>query len=247
MLRAGQLPPVEAISTALINDLLAAPQRFVLVLDDFQCIQDAAILQVFERLVTNLLLPNLRQPMHLALLTREDPALPLARLRANNQLSEVRARDLRFSQAETASFMNDVIGLGLHAAEIAALEARTEGWPAGLQLAALALQAAEPADAAGWIAQLSGSHRYILGYLTEEVLNRQTDTMRRFLLQTALLDRLNGELCDALTGQADGQARLEQLYRANLFLVPLDGERRWYRYHHLFARLAARLASGAAR
>lgn len=239
VLRSGQLPPAEVISTTLVNDLLQLPSRFILVLDDFHVLQDPFILQVMEMLAT-----NLPPPLHLVLLTREDPSLPLARLRASNQLSELRLVDLRFTSSEAACFLNDSMGLDLAPADIAALEERTEGWIAGLQLAALALQSSPVLssgsgrpDRSAFIANLSGSHRFILSYLTEEVLDRQPAEIQHFLLQTSILERLSGDLCDAVTGRADSRLLLESLYNANLFLVPLDDEGRWYRYHHLFAGL----------
>ncbi|MGD9099077.1 MAG: LuxR C-terminal-related transcriptional regulator [Anaerolineae bacterium] len=230
VLRAGQLPPGEIISATLINDILEAGDRFLLVLDDFQVIQDRFILQVLEKLVA-----NLPQPLHLVLLTREDPSLPLARLRANNQLTEIRARDLRFSERDAARFLNEVMGLDLSPADIATLEERTEGWIVGLQLAGLSIR--DRADSSHFIATLSGSHRFILGYLTEQVLSQQPREVQDFLLQTSILGRLNGDLCDAVTGRADSHALLERLFNANLFLIPLDDEQQWYRYHHLFADL----------
>ena len=171
--------------------------------------------------------------MHLVIATREDPQLPLARLRARGQLTELRAADLRFTPAEAAEFLNEVMGLNLSAEDIAALEDRTEGWIAGLQLAALSMQGRE--DVAGFIRAFAGDNRYIVDYLVEEVLQRQPERVRSFLLQTSILDRLSGPLCDAVTGQEDGSARLEALERGNLFVVPLDDKRHWYRYHHLFA------------
>jgi LuxR family maltose regulon positive regulatory protein len=230
VLRAGQLPPGEVISTTLGNDIQELGTRFLLVLDDFQVIQDHFILQVLDRLVT-----NLPQPLHLVLLTREDPPLPLARLRANNQLTEIRAGDLRFSSPEAERFLNEVMDLSLSPADIAALDAKTEGWIVGLQLAALSVR--DRADPSRFIATLSGSHRFILSYLTEQVLSRQPKEVQHFLLQTAILDKLNSDLCNAVTGRSDGRALLEQLFNANLFLIPLDDEQRWYRYHHLFADL----------
>jgi LuxR family maltose regulon positive regulatory protein len=230
ILRAGQLPPAEAISTALCNDILEVEGRFLLVLDDLQAIQDEAILHVLEALVT-----NLPQPLHLALLTREDPPLPLARLRANNQLTEIRARHLRFSRDDAGRFMNDVMGLSLSPADIAELETKTEGWAAGLQLAGLSVR--DRADPSAFIAGLSGSHRFIVSYLSEEVLSRQPADVERFLLQTSILDELNGELCRQVTGRPDSEALLDRLFDANLFVVPLDERREWYRYHHLFADL----------
>jgi len=229
VLHSGQLPPGDVISTVLINDILEA-DRFLLVLDDLQVIQDRLILRVLERLLTG---PP--PPLHLVLITREDPPLPLARLRANNQLTEIRARDLRFAPDEAGRFLNGVMDLSLSRADVAALEEKTEGWIVGLQLAGLSIQ--DRSDPSAFIAGLSGSHRYILGYLTEQVLSRQPEEIQRFLLQTSILDRLTGDLCNAVTGRSDGSALLERLFSANLFLIPLDDEGRWYRYHHLFADL----------
>ncbi|MEJ2265655.1 MAG: LuxR C-terminal-related transcriptional regulator [Anaerolineales bacterium] len=246
VMRSGQLPPAEIISTTLINDILKLDGRFLLVLDDLQVIQDRFILQVLENLVTN---PP--QPLHLVLLTREDPPLPLARLRANNLLTEIRARDLRFASRDADRFLNEVMGLSLSQADIAALEDKTEGWIAGLQLAAIAMgssrqssrlprsspSAPDRASPSPFIANLSGSHRFILSYLTEQVLSRQPQEIQGFLLQTSILDRLNSDLCNAVTGRSDSHALLERSFNANLFLVPLDDEGQWYRYHHLFADL----------
>jgi len=246
VLRSGQLPPGEAIGATLINDILKlggeAEGRFLLVLDDFHVIQDRFILQVLEQLVA-----NLPQSLHLVLITREDPPLPLARLRANNQLTEIRARDLRFTRDDAARFLNEVMTLSLSQADIAALEDKTEGWIVGLQLAAIALQSfagpqsawsvQDQANPSRFIATLSGSHRFILSYLTEEVLSQQPEEIQRFLLQTSILDKLNGDLCNAVTGRSDGRVLLERLFKANLFLMPLDDEGQWYRYHHLFADL----------
>jgi LuxR family maltose regulon positive regulatory protein len=230
VLRSEQLPPTEVISTALINDMLGLDGRFLLVLDDFQVIQDGFILEVLEKLVT-----SLPQPLHLVLITREDPSLPLARLRANNQPTEIRAGDLRFTGREADRFLNEVMGLSLSQADVAALEDRTEGWIVGLQLAGLSVR--DRADPSGFIATLSGSHRFILSYLTEQVLDGQPEEIQRFLLQTSILDKLSGELCNAVTGRTDSRSLLERLFSANLFLIPLDDEQQWYRYHHLFADL----------
>jgi LuxR family maltose regulon positive regulatory protein len=236
ILRAGQLPPGEVISTTLTNDIQALDTRFVLVLDDFQNIQDDLILHVLDQLVT-----HLPDTLHLVLLTREDPNLPLARLRASNQLTEIRAEDLRFTNPETDRFLSEVMELSLSQADVEALEARTEGWIAGLHLAALVLQTpsnVQNRDASStFIANLSGSHRYILSYLTDEVLNRQPEEVQEFLLQTAILERLSGGLCDAVAGRKDSKQLLRHLYHANLFLIPLDDEGNWYRYHQLFADL----------
>lgn len=230
VLRAGQLPPTEIISTTLINDILAAGSPFLIVLDDFQVIQDDIILSVLEILLT-----NLPQSMHLVLVTREDPQLPLARLRANNKLTEIRSGDLRFTNAEAHHYLNDVLGLSLSQTDTNLLGERTEGWVAGLHLAGLSVR--NQANPSSFIAKLSGSHRYILNYLTEEVLNQQPEEIQHFLLKTSILERLNGDLCNAITGRADSHAMLERLYNANLFLIPLDDEGKWYRYHQLFADL----------
>jgi LuxR family maltose regulon positive regulatory protein len=181
--------------------------------------------------------------------TRADPPLPLSRLRARGELVEVRAADLRFTGAEAEAFLNEVMGLRLEPTLVAALEARTEGWAAGLQLAALSARTHAgggdgPGDVAGFVEAFSGSHRFVLDYLVEEVLDRQPEEVREFLLHTCVLDQLSGDLCDALTGRSDGQAMLERLEREHLFVVPLDDERRWYRYHQLFAdALRARLSA----
>ena len=234
ILHSGQLPPGEIISKTLANDILELEERFLLILDDFHVIQDQSILQVLEELIT-----NLPQPLHLVILTREEPPLPLARLRANNQLTEIRAGDLRFTGNDTGRFLNDVMGLSLSQADVAVLEDKTEGWIAGLQLAGLSIQ--DRTDPSSFIAALSGSHRFILSYLTEEVLSHQPQEIQHFLLNTSVLNRLNGDVCNAVTGRADGRSMLEKLYHANLFLIPLDDKQEWYRYHHLFADLLREL------
>src|SRR5712691_8950644 len=232
MLQSPQPPPTEAILAALLNEITAIPDNFVLVLDDYHVIDAKPIDQALT-----FLLEHLPPQMHLVIVTREDPQLPLARLRARGQLTEVRTGDLRFTPSEAAAFLNQVMGLPLSAQDIAALERRTEGWIAGLQLAALSLQGHE--DAAGFIRSFTGSHHFVLDYLVEEVLGQQPERIQNFLLRTSILDRLCGPLCDAvvLDPSASGQAILEYLEHANLFLVPLDNERRWYRYHQLFADL----------
>ncbi len=183
------------------------------------------------------LLEHLPPQMHLVITTREDPHLPLARLRARGQLTELRAADLRFTPAEAADFLNQVMGLNLSAEDIAALETRTEGWIAGLQLAAISMQGHQ--DTASFIKSFTGSHHFVLDYLVEEVLQQQSENVQTFLLRTSILDRMCGPLCDAVldSPSASGQETLEYLEHANLFIVPLDNERRWYRYHHLFADL----------
>jgi LuxR family maltose regulon positive regulatory protein len=231
--------PAHTILGALLNDIAALPRSpslapILLVLDDYHLI---ATPQIHAGLA--FLLEHQPPTLHLVIATRADPPLPLSRLRARGQLTELRADDLRFSPGEAATFLNAVMGLDLAAGDVAALEARTEGWIAGLQLAALSLQGR--ADARRFIAAFSGSHHYVLEYLVEEVVRRQAEPVRRFLVQTSILDRLRGPLCDAVTGGDESHAMLADLHRRNLFLVPLDDEHRWYRYHHLFADLLRNL------
>ncbi len=230
VLQSPQPPPPEAILMALLNEITTLPDQFVLVLDDYHVIAAKAV-----DIALTYLVEHLPPQMHLVIATREDPDLPLARLRARGHLTELRAADLRFTASEAAAFLNQVMGLSLSAADIAALEDRTEGWIAGLQLAALSMQGHQ--DVPGFIRAFAGDHRYIVDYLVEEVLQRQPVPVRSFLLQTAILDRLHGPLCDAVTGQGEGNARLEALERGNFFVVPLDDTRHWYRYHHLFAEV----------
>ena len=223
-------PPMESTLTALLNEIVTVEDDFVLILDDYHVV-DA---QPVDDALT-FLLEHLPPRMHLVLATREDPQLPLARLRARGQLNELRAADLRFASSEAAEFLNQVMGLNLSAKDIAALETRTEGWIAGLQLAALSMQGRE--DVPGFVRAFAGDNRYIVDYLLEEVLQRQPEHIRSFLLRTSILERLSGPLCDAVTGQEEGNAMLETLERGNFFVVPLDDKRRWYRYHHLFAEV----------
>src|SRR6266853_5438825 len=230
VLQSPQPPPSESILTALLNEITTLPDHFVLVLDDYHVIDAKPVDMALAFLVE-----HLPPQMHLVIATREDPQLPLARLRARGHLTELRATDLRFTASEAAGFLTQVMGLSLSTEDIAALEDRTEGWIAGLQLAALSMQG-HP-DVPGFIRAFAGDHRYIVDYLVEEVLQRQPEPVRSFLLQTAILDRLHGPLCDAVTGQEEGNARLEALERGNFFVVPLDDKRHWYRYHHLFAEV----------
>ncbi|HZG66508.1 MAG TPA: LuxR C-terminal-related transcriptional regulator, partial [Herpetosiphonaceae bacterium] len=230
VLQSPQPPPTEAILTALLNDITTVPDAFVLVLDDYHLIDARPVDEALAFLIE-----HLPSHMHVLITTREDPSLPLARLRARGQMTELRAADLRFTAAEAAAFLKEVMGLDLAADDIAALEDRTEGWIAGLQLAALSMRGRE--DIPRFIRAFAGDNRYIVDYLVEEVLERQPEGVRDFLLQTSILDRLHGPLCDAVTGQEGGSARLEALHRGNLFVVPLDDRRRWYRYHHLFAEV----------
>jgi LuxR family maltose regulon positive regulatory protein len=228
-------PPNEAGLVALLNDLDAISDDVVLVLDDYHVI-DARDVQDGMAF----LLEHLPPQIHLVIASRTDPPLPLARLRGRGELAEIRAADLRFTPGEAAAYLNEVMGLVLTAADVAALEGRTEGWIAALQLAALSLQGRE--DTAAFIDGFAGDDRYIVDFLAEEVLQRQPGHVQQFLLQTSILDRLSGPLCDAVTGQDGGKAKLVALERGNLFLVPLDDRRQWYRYHQLFADvLQARL------
>jgi LuxR family maltose regulon positive regulatory protein len=227
-LQAPRPPPNEAIMTALLNEMTTVPDDFVLVLDDYHVIDARAVDDALT-----FVLEHLPPRMHLVIATREDPNLPLARLRARGQLSELRATDLRFTPDEAAEFLEGVMGLALSAEEIAALETRTEGWIAGLQLAALSMRGRE--DVSGFIRAFAGDNRYIVDYLVEEVLHQQPERVRSFLLQTSILERLSGPLCGAVTDQQEGSVTLEALERGNLFVVGLDDKRHWYRYHRLFA------------
>ena len=239
-LQSPQPPSTETILTALLNEISvsraadATPVNFVLVLDDYHVIDSQAVdaSKSVDGALT-FLVEHMPPQMHLLIASREDPHLPLARLRARGQLTELRAADLRFTSAETADFLNRVMGLNLSMQDITALENRTEGWIVGLQLAALSMRSRQ--DTASFIQSFTGSHRFVLDYLVEEVLQRQPEHYRSFLLQTSILDRLCGPLCNAVTDQEDGRAMLETLERINLFVIPLDDQRQWYRYHHLFA------------
>jgi LuxR family transcriptional regulator, maltose regulon positive regulatory protein len=225
-----QPPPTEALLTLLLNDFAGMPHQFVLVLDDYHALESHAIDQALAYIIK-----HLPSQMHLVLLTREDPQLPLARWRAEGQVTELRAADLRFTLTEATDFLVQAMALTLSADDIAALQTRTEGWVVGLQLAALSLQGQE--DVASFIHSFTGNHQFVLDYLMEEVLRQIPEYIQTFLLRTSFLERLCGPLCDAVVHvpTPSGQAILEYLERANFFLVPLDHERRWYRYHHLFA------------
>jgi LuxR family maltose regulon positive regulatory protein len=236
-LRHAQSPTaaeLEPILTALLNEIDAAAEDLVLVFDDYHAVESAAVQGAVQ-----FLLDRLPPRLHLVLATRVDPPLHLSRLRARGQLAELRARDLRFTAQEAADFLNQAMGLALSTADVEALEERTEGWAVGLQMAALSLTGRR--DVRGFIEQFTGSHRFVLDYLTDEVLCRQPEPVRDFLLRTSILTRLSAPLCDALPepgGVAAGsQAILDTLDAANLFLIPLDDTRTWYRYHHLFGTL----------
>jgi len=232
--RVGPLLPrsSDGLVTALINELAAdpGPDGVLLVLDDYHLVDSGPVHESVA-----FLLENLPPGLRVVVSGRADPPLPLARLRARGHLAELRAADLRFTPGEAAALLGETAGPGLPAAAVAALVARTEGWAAGLQLAGLSLRG--HADAAGFVAAFSGSHRFVLDYLADEILDNQAGPVRSFLLETSVLQRLSGELCDAVTGRAGGQAMLQDIERAGLFLVPLDEVRGWWRYHHLFADL----------
>jgi LuxR family maltose regulon positive regulatory protein len=250
VLQSPQPPPIEVLLTGVINKVAVTPDPFVLVLDDYHVIVEQRIHDALTFLVD-----NMPPQMHLVLSGRADPPWPLARMRARREVIELRAGDLRFTPEEAAAFLNDVMGLGLSMEDVATLDTRTEGWIASLQLAALAIQRTLSVqgreDVSAFIRAFGGSHRLILDYLVEEVLDRQPPAIQEFLLKTSILERMTGPLCDAVcsvgtangsvgaavTGRDDGQAVLVRLDQDNLFLVPLDGERRWYRYHRLFADL----------
>ena len=235
LLQALQPTLIQTVLTTLLNELGSLERDAVLVLDDYHVIESR---EVHEGMA--FLIDHLPPRLHLVIASRADPALPLARLRARGDLVETRAAELRFTPDEAVAYLNGVMGLRLTAGDVAVLAGRTEGWIAALQLAALSMRGRD--DKAGFIAGFTGDDRYILDFLVEEVLQRQPARIQAFLLQTSILGRLNGPLCDAVTGQGDGKATLETLDRGNLFLVPLDDRRRWYRYHHLFAdMLHARL------
>jgi LuxR family maltose regulon positive regulatory protein len=230
MLQPPQPSPPEAILTVLINELASASTQLALVLDDYQVIETQAI---HDAVV--FLLEHLPPQLHLIIATRADPPLPLARLRGRGQLDELRAADLCFAPDEAGCFIERVTRRTLSEQEIAALTARTEGWAAGLQIAAMSLQ--KQPEAAQFARAFTGSNRHILDYLVEEILQHQPEEWQSFLLQTSILDRLSSAVCDAVTGQAGSQSKLEELDKANLFIIPLDEDRQWYRYHRLFADL----------
>jgi LuxR family maltose regulon positive regulatory protein len=227
-LRSPEPPRMEAVLGALINELADLPGEVAVVLDDYHVIDSENV-----HWIVTFLLERLPEDAHLVISARVDPPMPLARLRARGQMMELHAADLRFTPEEAAAFLNDTMGLDISAGDIAALEGVTEGWIAALQLAALSMR--ERKDISDFIRSFSGGHRDIFDFLAEEVLERQSEPVQTFLLETSILDSLSGPLCDAVTGRNDGQRMLERLERENLLIVPLDDERVWYRYHHLFA------------
>jgi LuxR family maltose regulon positive regulatory protein len=245
-----ELAECQDVLVTLINEVAAIPEAFMLVLDDYHLINTPAIHEALT-----CLLDHLPPQMHLLIASRSEPPLPLARLRARSQLLEIGRADLRFTPDEVALFLNQVMGLSLSAADVVTLENRTEGWIAGLQMAALSMQ--DCRDIPGFMATFTGTHRYIFDYLAEEVLQRQPQAIQNFLLRTSILNRLTAPLCEAILGQgverprgqlpknasapsppalpASSQEMLEHLEHANLFVIPLDDRRAWYRYHHLLA------------
>jgi LuxR family maltose regulon positive regulatory protein len=229
-LQSSQPPKSDILLTGLLNEITEMTQPIVIVLDDYHVITEPTIQEMLT-----FILENQPPQMHLVISSRADPPWPLARLRVHGELAEIRTRDLRFTTDEAATFLNNVMGLKLSPQEVASLEGLTEGWIAGLQMAALSMRGRK--DVSGFIESFSGSHRFILDYLVEEVLDQQSRTIQEFLLKTSILESLSGPLCDAVADREDSQIILTQLEQANLFLIPLDDERCWYRYHHLFADL----------
>jgi LuxR family maltose regulon positive regulatory protein len=228
LLRSSQLVPTQVVLTMLVNELAAVPHDLALILDDYHLIENEAVHTALA-----FLLEHLPPQTHLVIASRTDPPLPLTRLLAGGQLTKLTASDLRFTSEEAGAFLTEAMGLELSAEEVTTLEEHTEGWIAGLQLAALSLRGRE--DGSAFISAFTGTNRHVFDYLAEEVLDRQPEGIRTFLIQTSILDRLSGPLCDAVTSRGGGQLRLEMLEGANLLMVPLDEERRWYRYHHLFS------------
>jgi LuxR family maltose regulon positive regulatory protein len=218
--------------TALINECASLSHRLVLILDDYHVIASPAV-----HAALTFLLDFMPPQLHLMIATRHDPPFPLARFRGRGHVTELKEVDLRFTSDEVADFLNQVVGLDLSQVQIEELASRTEGWVAGLQMAAVSLQGLDPVRAAEFVRDFKGSNRHVLDYLAEEVLNRRPPGTQDFLLKTSILDRLNGSLCDAVTGQRVSRELLERLDKANLFILPLDDARHWYRYHRLFADL----------
>jgi ATP/maltotriose-dependent transcriptional regulator MalT len=237
-LRSPEQPPIETVMGALINELAGAEREVTVVFDDYHLVDSERVHEA-----VSFFLEHLPKNVSLVIATRTDPPLPLSKLRAGDQVTEIRAADLRFTTGEASAFLKDVMGLSLSTEDIAALEEATEGWIAALQLAALSMRDRE--DASAFVESFSGSNRHVLDFFAEEVLVRQSEEVREVLLRTSVLERMSAPLCDTLTGRDDGQEMLERLEKENLFVIPLDDERRWYRYHHLFADfLRGRLLTG---
>ena len=230
ILQSSQLPATETILTTIINNITTTQTPFILVLDDFHLIESQSIHQALS-----FLLDHLPSQLHLVIATRSDPNIPLSRLRGRGQINELRVDNLRFTTEEAGIYIHQVLGIDISAEQIATLNARTEGWIVGLQMAAVSMRSVE--DIPDFISSFAGDHRHIVDYLVDEVLAQCSQNTRDFLLQTSILERMSAPLCDALTGHADGQTLLEKLEQENLFTIPLDQRREWYRYHHLFAEL----------
>jgi len=228
ILGAGVDPPIENLLTTLVNDITASATRFALVLDDYHIIHEIKVHQALD-----FLFDHFPPGMHMVIISRTIPPMPLGRLRVQRELTEIRVTDLRFTLDESAAFLNRVMGLSLSNQDIQNLEARTEGWIAGLQLAALTLRGRP--DKHNLIADFSGSHHHLIDYLVHEVLSQQPEHVQVFLLYTSILERFNAPLCNALTLEISGRELLIFLEKANLFLISTDNERQWFRYHHLFA------------
>ena len=230
LLNSPNKPSVESIASLLINEILNINQNFLLVLDDFHLIKSNEVLKL-----VSYLLEHIPGNIHIVILTRSDPALSVSRLRSQHQLVELRSSDLSFSANDISVLFNKKLKLGLSIDDVYSLETKTEGWIAGLQLTALSMQGRE--DISGFIQDLKGDNRYIMDYLMEEVLKIQTDDIKEFLLQTSILEQMSAPLCNAVLNRNDSQLILETLEKNNMFVIPLDTERTWYRYHHLFADL----------
>ena len=232
MLQSPQPPSLETLCIAIVNEFNSLKNNISLVLDDYHIIDAKPVDRIMRYLLS-----NMPSQLHLVICSREDPNLPLAGLRAQRQLSELRAEDLRFSQREATKFLEETMGLNISPDDVSALEARTEGWIAGIQLAAISMKGHK--DTSQFISSFSGSHHFVMDYLVEEVLQQQPETIKQFLFSTSILDRMCGSLCEAITlgEKGSGQKILEILERANLFIIPLDNQRHWYRYHHLFSDL----------
>jgi len=227
-IQASQSLQVEPLLIMMVNEIDAFGKEIIFTLDDYHLISNQAVHDALDYLIE-----HMPFRMHLVIIGRTDPNISKSRLRVSGQLTEIRSNDLRFTEAEAATFLNDLMDLNLTPEDITALEKRTEGWIAGLQLAALSLHERE--DKHKFITQFSGSHHYIIDYLVEEVLSRQPEEVRTFLLQTSILDQLTAPLCDATLGISSSREIMQRLSESNLFLIPLDDHREWYRYHHLFA------------
>ena len=231
MLQSQQASP-KTLAKSFLNDLISIQEPFLLVLDDYHVIDSQEIDEIMAFLID-----KMPQSMTLMMTSRSDPGFPLARLRARGELVEIRADDLRFSNDEAAQFMQEVMDISISDEQISVLGKRTEGWVAGLQMAALSMRDRSLSEIDSFVQKFTGSHRYIVDYLLDEVLLNQPAHIRSFLLQTSILRRLYGPLCDAVTGQEDSGKLLQALEQDNLFVIPLDDERRWYRYHHLFSEV----------